>query len=94
MDEAAIELEWGYPPGALRRPAPCRGPFFCPESGNVECCPEHSGSDHCCYFPQNHGPVPCICPEPGEVVMVRWRCLLHSGALAPDGTWARGHGGA
>lgn len=67
----------------------CTGPYLCPASGNVECCPEHSGFDHCCDRPDLHGPVDCICPPPGADVLVKWACLLHSGVLNPDGTWAK-----
>ncbi len=86
IDRLAIEAEWGYPAGSLRE---CR-PYLCPESGDVECCERHSGFKHCCYFPENHGPVTCICPRPGDPPpLVRWSCLVHDGALNPDGTWAQ-----
>lgn len=67
--------------------AECK-PYLCPTSGNVECCPTHSGFDVCCDRPELHGPVDCICPPAGADVLVKWACLLHSGALNPDGTWA------
>ncbi len=66
--------------------AECR-PYFCPTSGNVECCRKHSGFDVCCGQPELHGPVDCICPPAGADVLVHWPCLLHSGALNPDGSW-------
>lgn len=44
--------------------------------------------NHCCVRPDLHGPVPCICPEPGADVLVDWPCLVHRGVLNPDGTWA------
>lgn len=69
--------------------APSCRPYFCPESNNVECCPEHSGFDVCCGRPDQHGPVPCICPEPGKEGPVKWACMVHDGALNPDGSWAR-----
>ncbi len=67
--------------------AACK-PYFCPTVGDVECCREHSGFDHCCDSPHLHGPVPCICPEPGNEGPVIWSCMVHDGALNPDGTWA------
>lgn len=71
--------------------ATCTGPYVCPTSGDVECCPEHSGFDHCCDQPALHrpvGPQDCICPPVGAEGPVRWECLWHSGALNPDGAWA------
>jgi len=32
-------------------------PYYCPASGNVECCPRHSGWDHCCDRPDDHRPI-------------------------------------
>ncbi|QKW15465.1 hypothetical protein [Verrucosispora sp. NA02020] len=35
----------------------CR-PYFCPTSGDTECCPDHSGWDVCCAKPHLHRPLP------------------------------------
>lgn len=37
--------------------AACR-PYFCPTSGETECCPAHSGWDTCCSRPELHAPLP------------------------------------
>ncbi len=29
-------------------------PYYCPTSGDTECCPEHSGWDVCCHRPDLH----------------------------------------
>lgn len=35
----------------------CDGPYYCPTSGNTECCPAHSGWSVCCAHPDLHRPV-------------------------------------
>ncbi|MEV1013869.1 hypothetical protein AB0I89_24250 [Micromonospora sp. NPDC049801] len=35
---------------------PC-APYYCPTSGDTECCPAHSGWDVCCNRPDLHQPV-------------------------------------
>lgn len=36
---------------------PCDGPYYCPTSGDTECCPTHSGWSVCCGRPDRHTPV-------------------------------------
>lgn len=51
-EQIAAEPEWE----AHAQSIPCT-PYYCPTSGEVECCPEHSGFDVCCDRTDLHQPV-------------------------------------
>lgn len=42
---------------------PCT-PYYCPTSGDTECCPAHSGWDVCCDRPDLHRPIDSVPQHP------------------------------